>query len=76
MRSKQAKRFFAILKVGFGSVDAVHVANCAVEHEIIVITCHSTRSSPVFIRLGLGKRRRAEVLVVFPRPTENVKYGK
>jgi hypothetical protein len=48
----------------------------AVEQEIIVITCHITRNSPLFIRLGLGKLRRAEVLVVFPRPTENIKHCK
>ena len=78
MWNEQVNCFLAILKVGFGSADAVHMANCAVEQEItgMVITCHSTRNSPLIIRLGLGKQRRAAVLVVFPRTTENVTYGK
>jgi hypothetical protein len=54
------------------------MANCAVEHEIIVTTCHWTFSSPFrgHILLGLGKRRRAEVLVALANPTEYVKYVK
>ena len=74
--SEQLHSFFTIIKVGFDSVDAAHMADCTVEHEIIVRTCHSSFSASFggFIRLGLGQRWRAEELEVFTRPTENVAY--
>ena len=54
------------------------MADGTVEHEIIVSTCHSPFSASVggIISLGLGQRRRAEVLEVFTWPTENVEYVK
>ena len=54
------------------------MANCAVEHEVIVITCHSSVTSflPSIISLGLGQWWRAEELVALASPTEYVKYVK
>ncbi len=76
--SEQVHGFFTIIKGGFDSVYAVHMANGTVEHEIIVSTRHSPFSASVggIIRLGLGQRRRAEELEVFTRPTKNVEYVK
>jgi hypothetical protein len=42
--SKQVNSLFAISKWRQGSINAAQVADCAVQHEIIVFTCHSTFS--------------------------------
>ena len=54
------------------------MADCTVEHEVIIGTCHSPfrASFGGIIRLGLGQRWRAEELEVFTGPTENAKYVK
>ncbi len=76
-RSKQVQSLFAIVKVGQSSVEASQMANCAVQHEVIIITCHSPFSSSFgSFRLGLGKRRRAEVLVALANPTEYTQFAK
>jgi hypothetical protein len=54
------------------------MANCAVQHEVIVITCHSPFSSSFgsHFLLGLRELLRAEVLVALANPTEYSKYVK
>ncbi len=73
-----ASKFRAFIEVGLGSVDASQMANCAVQHEVIVITCHSPFSSAFgsHFRLGLRELRSAEVLVALANPTEYAKYVK
>jgi hypothetical protein len=42
--SKQIQSLFAIRKWRQGSINAAQMADCAVQHEIIVFACHSTFS--------------------------------
>ena len=52
------------------------MTDCAVQQEVIVVTRHSPFSASFSsVRLGLGKRRRAEILVALTNPTEYAKYA-
>jgi hypothetical protein len=52
------------------------MTDCAVQQEVIVVTRHSSFSAFFSsVRLGLGKRRRAEILVALTNPTEYAKYA-
>ena len=52
------------------------MTDCAVQQEVIVVTRHSPFSASFSsVRFGLGKRRRAEILVALNNPTEYAKYA-
>ena len=71
--SKKIESLFTIIKVRKGSVHATHMPDCAMEHEIVVIASHCPLLvRRVTVRLGLGGRRGAEVLVVLVWPTVNM----
>jgi carboxymethylenebutenolidase len=56
--------------------DVSQMTDCAVQQEVIVVTSHSPFSASFSsVRLGLGKRRRAEILVALTNPTEYAKYA-
>jgi hypothetical protein len=72
-RSEKIQSLLAIFKVRECSVHATHMSDCAVEHEIIVISSHCPhllRGVPV--HLGLGGWGGAKVLVVLLWPTAHM----